>query len=1099
MSISMKSTPARLYPGLAALALICLPSIASAAPATLLLVDPQPAQTPVSRLDVAADPSGGVLVAPITGAWPPSALISMDDTLTPRTTAFDLRVTGPFALHAESGLIELSDSAGTSAHSGRAASQECIAGRGRSGTAFRRITFSDPAQRLTGPELVDAEGGYYVGMQSTARRHARDCSARSLVGVEGSKLLLAPDRERAGAYVLTGASDGQGGTRFAAIVASTPDALRWRTLLPRPLLASPQPRLIAAADGGVWIFGHESGSDDLVLARYSGEGARLWQRRLPFGAQIEITHAGELTLVATTQSDGAPTGPTTLRLFGGDGATIAERALGVTRGALRVATVREDEALLGVVVGPGHLTNQRLFRIGNGDALQELPPLTGGRRAAMITFDGTLIATEVGPSGEPFPYLHRRDPVISDVGVLSLDFSSRGTAPTASVPHQLDGEGSFYVVPRDGGESELVHLSPDGSLRWRRFLPPADARRLVTGAGRVCVESRNLAPTPEPAPAIRCLLRSDGSQIYDTRWPAFASPLLVLDAQGALHGFAFESTGPDADGSLRRVTLGPSGIVQQTGSVSVAGARGGPRDLVTAPNGRFAIAWSLGAAPVISVHEADGTLIRTRTQPAGFGAPRAIGLSDGGDVLLANRPGAGDELQIAMLASNAASDWTRTLAAPNAAAFPIARTVGAEWLLLPDADADAGRASTFAITSLARADGAIRWRGASASPRDPHAQKFFAVDAERRRLLQATIVNPLAALTPEGVRLDWFSLDDGRRLLSDDQLFDRLATLHALALQPDGNARLLTGHDDVRDFELRSYRVAAPATPSDLLAAQADLLGTWYSPLSSGQGLFLDYDAAGPTLFGAWFTHTTTALQTASEQRWYTLLPSATPGSGALQLTIYRNVGGRFATGPGTSADPVGSAVLRRLDCQNALLEYRFDADTEGGVAGATPLRRAAPATRACNGGPGVVSAPSRGLDPRSSGAWFDPSASGQGLAFDLRPPQGDDAGLFAGAWFTYDVAGQADDPTAQHWFTLAGGLSQAASGELRVPILRTIGGSLDAEPTSNTSVVGEATLRFTACDRATLEYRFADIDIAQSFAGREGSIPLLRIGGCGD
>ncbi|MGD9584892.1 MAG: hypothetical protein AB7V26_14645 [Lysobacterales bacterium] len=62
---------------------------------------------------------------------------------------------------------------------------------------------------------------------------------------------------------------------------------------------------------------------------------------------------------------------------------------------------------------------------------------------------------------------------------------------------------------------------------------------------------------------------------------------------------------------------------------------------------------------------------------------------------------------------------------------------------------------------------------------------------------------------------------------------------------------------------------------------------------------------------------------------------------------------------------------------------------------------------------------------------------------------------------------------------------------------MRTLGGSFDELPTSNTQRVGTATVTRLACDRAELSYQFDDSEIAAAFRGISGNQILTRIGGC--
>jgi hypothetical protein len=105
--------------------------------------------------------------------------------------------------------------------------------------------------------------------------------------------------------------------------------------------------------------------------------------------------------------------------------------------------------------------------------------------------------------------------------------------------------------------------------------------------------------------------------------------------------------------------------------------------------------------------------------------------------------------------------------------------------------------------------------------------------------------------------------------------------------------------------------------------------------------------------------------------------------------------------------------------------------------------------------------------------------------------------GSVRGAWFGFD-AGQADDSLAQHWLTLSGRSAAGQPGVVELEWMRTLGGSFDAQPTRNTRVIGTGRLRFTACDRAVLEYSFAAPGLqGDAFAGLQGQVNLRRFEPC--
>ena len=275
--------------------------------------------------------------------------------------------------------------------------------------------------------------------------------------------------------------------------------------------------------------------------------------------------------------------------------------------------------------------------------------------------------------------------------------------------------------------------------------------------------------------------------------------------------------------------------------------------------------------------------------------------------------------------------------------------------------------------------------------------------------------------------------------------------------------------------------------------------GAWYSPGSTGQGVVIDSIDAAHTAFLSWFTVTGTGGLALGEQRWYTLQGALPPNAGTVSLDILQNTGGRFAQGPSTAAQVVGHATLTFPGCGNAALSYAFDPGENGGARGVLGLVPLTPSGTTCGTiFEGAVAAPvlaANGFDTRQSGTWYDTAASGQGFSFVVHP--GAQGGYLFGAWYTYDPAGAADDPTAQHWFTLQGDLSNAANGTVSLTISRTIGGTFDYGPTRDTYRVGVATLQFTDCGTATLDYQFDQSEVAAAFAGLSGHLNLTGLGTC--
>jgi len=323
-------------------------------------------------------------------------------------------------------------------------------------------------------------------------------------------------------------------------------------------------------------------------------------------------------------------------------------------------------------------------------------------------------------------------------------------------------------------------------------------------------------------------------------------------------------------------------------------------------------------------------------------------------------------------------------------------------------------------------------------------------------------------------------------------MFDTGGTLRTILEQQDG-----TG---ARFRIVATEHAATP--PPQVRIDQPGISGAWYAPYEAGQGFTLDYIGSVNSIFMPWFTYGIDNLLSPAELAWYTLQGSVTPGATQAELLIARAAPGQFDNG-NVGVAKVGTAVLQFSDCNSGLLLYQFDGNPLPGPGGAIGLSRLTPSTSSCvlaNGSsaPAQIAAPaSQGFDARQSGSWFEPATAGQGLQITVIPRTAGFSGLIFAAWFTFDPAGAADEPTQEHWFTLQGDLSSATAGTVELPILRTLGGALDASPTGDTFQVGHATLTFLACDRARLDYAFDPGELAHAFAHLSGTLDLQKIGGC--
>jgi len=324
-----------------------------------------------------------------------------------------------------------------------------------------------------------------------------------------------------------------------------------------------------------------------------------------------------------------------------------------------------------------------------------------------------------------------------------------------------------------------------------------------------------------------------------------------------------------------------------------------------------------------------------------------------------------------------------------------------------------------------------------------------------------------------------------------------------LYLEPVPNGDVYIAHLDRNTNAVKAPfdLVASLDAPAQMRVDQIGLDGAWFASAESGQGFTIDYVASSNVLFIPWFTYSVDAVNDTSGLAWVTFQGSPSPGAKSATLEIARSAPGTFNAGS-VSGVVIGSAVLTATDCSNARLQYQFNATEFGGLGGYIPLTRISPSTTPCIGANGQTTPPQNtnpplhGFDANQSGSWFDPNTGGQGIELTIIPAGNGSNGLVFGAWFTFD-APPANDSLHGHWFTLQGDMSSALNGTVTLPILQSIGGSLDSLPSTGYSQVGTVTLSMLSCTSATMAYRFDNSAAAKTFSGLNGTINLTKIGGC--
>jgi hypothetical protein len=309
------------------------------------------------------------------------------------------------------------------------------------------------------------------------------------------------------------------------------------------------------------------------------------------------------------------------------------------------------------------------------------------------------------------------------------------------------------------------------------------------------------------------------------------------------------------------------------------------------------------------------------------------------------------------------------------------------------------------------------------------------------------------------------------------QLTPGLASVCPNPLDPDPDPEwdLLTGHTP--------WYIGCNGAHLNL--NQVGLGGTWYNPYNSGQGFLLtawpDLNGAGHgVVFGGWFTFTPQLDSDPTTPHWFSFQGDVDTASSEVVLDLYETHGGRFAAPPPPTTRRVGTVTLSLVDCWHGTLRYDFDDQRVD--YGRIPIRRLiANANCTLNG-----DAPPPTDSSRLSGAWYDPSLTGQGLIVDISPEQGT---LFA-AWYTFRPGFTAVDPEheLQWYYMQAGDVGSDATAVSDVPIYQPPQGMFLGPQSGADTVVGHANFMFDGCDALMVTYRF-------NASGLVRTLNLVRLG----
>jgi hypothetical protein len=136
---------------------------------------------------------------------------------------------------------------------------------------------------------------------------------------------------------------------------------------------------------------------------------------------------------------------------------------------------------------------------------------------------------------------------------------------------------------------------------------------------------------------------------------------------------------------------------------------------------------------------------------------------------------------------------------------------------------------------------------------------------------------------------------------------------------PDLDLIVVTTADnyDHNGLDVDSLLVGA-ILPELTLSLDGRFNGSWYNPVTDGQGFSLQVLEPGSTVVAYWYTFTQTG-----EQRWFALQGQVVDGVG--EVTIYAVTGGGFLQSVPPDVDVWGTGRFSAVDCQHLSFEFESE------------------------------------------------------------------------------------------------------------------------------------------------------------------------------
>lgn len=841
-----------------------------------------------------------------------------------------------------------------------------------------------------------------------------------------------------------------------------------------------------ALDGdGVGTYGHD-------LTRWSTDGRLLWTHVLPPRAQVADVIAASGGDVYAVFGD-STFAMRTLQRIGADGSLRWQVELGCAVAARdRLPLTRTADDGIVAVCGSGAV-EALLVRVSSAGTVASLPLPLDTATQVLEQGDATLLVL-----GRLLAYPYRptwRTLLVDGTTVTTAPLDEFRDTPNGHLlGQQMLPDGSTVIATAADGVDPLspgfviARYAATGRLMWRTRVgePPYLGRDgLAADDGIVCAALDSAATRIDRGgmDGLACLHTERG----DILWTA------TYAAEGRFGALSIGS-----DGKIRTLRSGVSDHELQR-----FGRDGRVEASLRYPQqARRAVFDRRGAATVttgetLRQYTSDGQPHLTFPQS---GAAVWLNFLDGGDLLSADDgstwllgrpfPTTGTHWRLWAIAPDGRTRWTRDLG--NEQPTRLYLDGDALYGVGPrEGSTGSDRSVEIVVQRFDALRGDLRW--SQSGRHHPFTMRGSALAISPDRHSVGLVHAEFGRL-----HLERLAASDGQRLHEAFVACDRLCGVPAaVSLDDAGTARVALDVLDAQRGQAGAV-IAADLSASTTRLDQPGIAGAWWSPYANGEGITFDWLPASRTLFGAWFTYSTTGGNEPSELRWYTVQANGVgDGARTLDLPILETAGGNFDAVPAVSPRRIGTARLEFHDCTRGTLRYAFDAAVNDGRSGTITLSRLSPATQPCvladgSSVPALATPPANGFDARLSGTWFDDATAGQGLQFTVQP-----GGVFFAPWFTFDPAGTANDAGRQHWFTLQGNLADARNGSAELVLVQTLGGRFDAVPTYNANRIGLATLRVLGCDRAELDYRFDDTSTAHAFRARSGTLRLSRAGGC--